>query len=257
MLLALDVRNSGIVAGFREGDEWATIARLGVDRSADELGILLDACARRAGVRDGKRVREAWISSVVPALTPRAAAAIASIFGVEASIVGPGARTGIKIRTDTPSELGSDIVCSAVAALARNAGACIVVDFGAALVLSAVDSAGELLGASIAPGLETAARSLRTSAAQIPEVRLDQPRRAIGRNTAQALQSGILLGYGGLVRRLVELMVAELGEPASVIGTGDEAGRAIMQQAGYDAFVPDLALEGLAILAARNRKPAP
>lgn len=255
MLLALDVRNSGIVAGFRDGDGWATIVRLGVDRSADELGILLDACARRAGVRDGKRIGEAWISSVVPALTPRVTAAIASTFGVEASMVGPGARTGIKIRTDTPSELGSDIVCSAVAALASNAGACIVVDFGAALVLSAVDSAGELLGASIAPGLETAARSLRTSAAQIPEVRLDQPRRAIGRNTAQALQSGILLGYGGLVRRLVELMSAELGETAAVIGTGDEAGRAVMAEAGYGTFVPNLALEGLAILAGRNRKP--
>lgn len=256
MLLALDVRNSGIVAGFRDGDAWSAIVHLGVDRSADELGILLEASARRAGFGAELGLGEAWISSVVPALTPRIVAAISSTFGVDASIVGPGIKTGLKIRTDTPSELGSDIVCSAVAAIAAHSGACIVVDFGAALVLSAIDSAGELLGASIAPGLETAARSLRTSAAQIPEVRLDKPRRAIGRNTAQALQSGILLGYGGLVRRLVELMAAELGESATVIGTGDEAGRMVMTEAGYGLFMPNLALDGLVNIAERNRRTA-
>ncbi len=256
MLLALDVRNSGIVAGFRQHDQWKTIVRLGADRSADELGILLDASARRAGLGVDEGVREAWISSVVPALTPRVASAVASAFVLEASVVGPGVKTGIKIRTDTPSELGSDIVCSAVAALALAPGACIVVDFGVALVLSAIDSSGGLLGVSIAPGLETAARSLRISAAQIPEVRLDRPRHAIGKNTAQALQSGILLGYGGLVRRLVELMGAELGETATIIGTGDEAGRAVMAEAGFGSFVPDLTLDGLAMVAERNRRPA-
>jgi len=254
MLLALDVRNSGIVAGFKDGDAWSAIVHLGIDRSADELGILLEACARRAGFGAELGLDEAWISSVVPALTPRVVKAISSTFGVDAMVVGPGARTGIKIRTDTPSELGSDIVCSAVAALARAQGACIVVDFGAALVLSAVDSAGELLGASIAPGIETAARSLRASAAQIPDVRLDQPRRAIGKNTAQALQSGILLGFSGLVLRLVELMTAEMGGAVAVIGTGDEAGRAVLSQAGFDSFVPNLALDGIAIIAGRNRR---
>ncbi len=253
MLLVLDARNSGIVAGFRDGDAWSAIVRLGTDRSADELGILLEASARRAGFGAELGLSEAWISSVVPALTPRIVSAISSTFGIEASVVGPGIKTGLKIRTDTPSELGSDIVCSAVAATAAHAGACIVVDFGAALVLSAIDQAGELLGASIAPGLETAARSLRASAAQIPEVRLDQPRRAIGRNTAQALQSGILLGYGGLVRRLVELMMAELGSPATVIGTGDETGRMVMAEAGFKLFMPNLALDGLVHIADRNR----
>jgi len=254
MLLVLDVRNSGIVAGFRDGDAWSAIVHLGIDRSADELGILLEASARRAGFGAELGLAEAWISSVVPAFTPRIVAAISSTFGIAASVVGPGIKTGLKIRTDTPSELGSDIVCSAVAATATHAGACIIVDFGAALVLSAIDQSGELLGASIAPGLETAARSLRASAAQIPEIRRDQPRRAIGRNTAQALQSGILLGYGGLVRRLVELMTAELGVPVTVIGTGDDTGRVVMAEAGYGLFMPNLALDGLVTIAGRNRR---
>ncbi len=264
MLLALDARNSGIVAGFRDGDGWKSIVRLGVDRSADEIGILLEAAAARAGVgTTTASVDEAWLSCVVPALTSRLVHAVREAFGIDASTVGPGTRTGLKIRTDNPSELGSDIVCSCVAArcvaareiTSREAEspAVIVVDFEAALVVSAVNADGELLGVSIAPGLETAARSLRASAAQIPEIRLDVPRRAIGKNTAQSLQSGIVLGYGGLVSRLVELMSAEMGGSALVIGTGDETGRTVLESAGYDRFVPNLALDGLSILAERDR----
>jgi len=269
VLLALDARNSGIVAGFRDGDGWKSIVRLGVDRSADEIGILLEAAAARAGVgTTTASVDEAWLSCVVPALTSRLVHAVREAFGIDASTVGPGTRTGLKIRTDNPSELGSDIVCSCVAArcvaarcvaareiTSREAEspAVIVVDFEAALVVSAVNADGELLGVSIAPGLETAARSLRASAAQIPEIRLDVPRRAIGKNTAQSLQSGIVLGYGGLVSRLVELMSAEMGGSALVIGTGDETGRTVLESAGYDRFVPNLALDGLSILAERDR----
>ncbi len=260
MLLALDVRNDGIVAGFRSGEGWTAILRLGADRSADELGILLEAGARRAGIEPGSAFGEAWISSVVPALTPRVAEAVESTFGLTASVVGPGTRTGLKIRTDTPSELGSDIVCAAVAAravAARDADretASVIVDFGSALVLTAVNSSDELLGVSIAPGLDTAARSLRSSTAQIHQVRLDAPGRAIGRNTAQSIQSGILLGYRGLIRALVEAMTEEMGEPAMVLGTGDESGRAVMEGAGYPSFARHLALDGLAVIADKNRR---
>jgi type III pantothenate kinase len=257
VLLALDVRNDGIVVGFRSGEDWTTIVRLGADRSADELGILLEACARRAGIEPGMAFDEAWISSVVPALTPRVVDAISSTFGLTASVVGPGTRTGIKIRTDTPSELGSDIVCAAVAARAISddrSEATVIVDFGSALVLTAVNASDELLGVSIAPGIETAARSLRSSTAQIHQVRLDAPGRAIGRNTAQSIQSGILLGYRGLIRALVGSMTDEMGETAMVLGTGDESGRAVMEGAGYPRFERHLALDGLAIIAERNRR---
>jgi type III pantothenate kinase len=247
MMLALDVRNDRILAGFRTGDAWKTVIRLGVDRSADELSFLLESCVRRIGLAEGD-MDAAWISSVVPALTPRVMQAVSSTFGLAASVVGPGIRTGIKIRIDSPSELGSDIVCAAVAARSLVQGASIVVDFGTAIVLSAMNSGGELLGVSIAPGLQTAAHALRASTAQIPEVRLDIPRRVIGRNTAQSVQSGIYLGYGGLVRHLAELMSDEMGEAATVLGTGDEEGHAIMQSVGYDAFHPFLVLDGLALI---------
>ncbi|MBN2875776.1 MAG: type III pantothenate kinase [Spirochaetales bacterium] len=254
MLLAIDVRNSGLVAGLYDGGSWASIVRLGVDRSADELGMFLESSARRAGPGSGAVVDEAWVSSVVPALTPRLSSAIASSFGIDALVVGPGTKTGLKIRTDTPSELGSDIVCSAVAARDRVDGAAIVVDFGSALVVSAINGLGELLGVSIAPGVDSAAHALRATTAQIPEVRLEYPRRAIGKNTAQAVQSGILIGYGGLVQRIVAAMAAEMDESARILGTGDDSGRSILASVGYEEFVPNLALEGLALISARNKR---
>ena len=267
MLLALDARNGAVNAGFRAGGRWLSIMRFGADRSADEYAFLLEAAASRArqsaevaapgggadpGGGDARRVTAAWISSVVPALTPALAAAVAIAFGLEARVVGPGVRTGVKIRTDNPAEVGSDLVCAAAAAWTIAGGACVAVDFGAALTAIAVNERGELLGAAIAPGPAAAAAALRASAVQLPEVRLEAPDRAIGRNTVQAVRSGIVLGYGGLVSRLVELMRVELGGTAALLGSGDQIGRDIL--AGMDAlgFQPDLALDGLALIAERN-----
>lgn len=238
---------------------WLALRRFGVsaDRSADEYAFFLEAAAAVAArAAPDDPVDAVWISSVVPALTPRLAEAALTAFGVAASVVGPGARTGMKIRTDNPAEVGSDLVCSALAARELLGPPCVVVDFGAALAISAVNAAGEFVGAAIAPGLETAAESLRSSAALIPEVRLEEPPRAIGRSTSESVRAGLFLGYGGLVARLVALMRAELGpgEPlARVVGTGDPAGRALLASAGEGRFESSLVLDGIAIVAALAR----
>lgn len=247
MLLALDLRNGAVNAGFRNGSGWAAIYRFGPDRSADEYAFALEAAAAKAGAG----VDSCWISSVVPALGPRLAQAVASCFGIEATPIGPGVRTGVKIRTDNPAEVGSDLVCAAAAAWQIAGGASVVVDFGLALTFVAVNGSGELLGAAIVPGPESAADALRSSAAQLPEVRLDAPERAIGRNTVQSVRSGIVLGYGGLVERVVERMKEELG-PAVVIGSGDPIGIRLLEGVAVHSFHPHLALDGLAIIAARN-----
>jgi type III pantothenate kinase len=291
MLLAIDARNRSVTVGLREGSIWRSIKRFGLtpERSADEYALLFStlgpaSAASSAGLgADGigtpfagsaaalgssvgiasAAVDSAWIASVVPALTPRLVEAVASAFGVEAVVIGPGVRTGVKIRTDQPSELGADLVCAAAAAFEMLRGPCIVVDFGVALTLSAVNASGEFLGAAIAPGISAAAQALRASAAQLPEVRLDFPANAIGRNTASAIQSGILLGYEGLVQALVLRIQAELladagGSPsgigAQVIGCGEAMGRRLLAACGYERFVPELVLEGLSLIASRALK---
>lgn len=258
MLAALDARNGGLCLGFRSGDAWLPLARFGPDRSADEYAFLFEAAYLRAtrvagaGSAPEAAPDRAWLSSVVPALTPRLVEAIRLAFGLDARVVGPGVKTGVKIRTDQPAEVGSDLVCQAAAAYELVGGACVVADFGVALTLAAVNEGGELLGASIAPGLQTAAWALRRSAAQLPQVRLEEPSRAIGRNSAEAVRSGILLGYRGLVSALVAGMRAELGGEAVLVGSGDELGRGILAALGCTRFAADLALDGIAVIAARN-----
>jgi type III pantothenate kinase len=252
VLLALDARNGGLTVGFKRAGAWLPLARLGSERTADEYAFLFEAALLRAGGGRGTTVQSAWLSSVVPALSPRLIEGVRLAFGIDTQQLGPGVKTGVKIRTDQPSELGSDLVCQAVAAYALVQSACIVADFGAALTFIALNGAGELLGAAIAPGLDTAALALRGSAAQLPQVRLEQPERAIGRNSAAAVRSGIVLGYRGLADAVISGMKTELAEDAALIGTGDELGRWLLEGLGCRRFVPDLALEGLALIAQRN-----
>ncbi|MDX9958438.1 MAG: type III pantothenate kinase [Spirochaetia bacterium] len=252
MLLALDLSNGMLVCGFRHDGHWLASSRLGSDRTADEYAFFLEAAASRAGLDQTGRVETAWLSSVVPTMTPRVVRAVRLAFGIETALVAPGVKTGIKIRTDVPTEVGSDIVCAAVAARNLKEGPVIVVDFGTVIAISALNGAGELLGVSIAPGLDLSMAAIKTGAAQIPEVRLDLPKHAIGRTTVQAVQSGVMLGFGGLIQRLIDLMSAEMACSPAVIGCGDEEGHGLMTSLGHELFVPELVLDGLSLIAGRN-----
>ena len=264
MIAAVDARNRTIRVGLGDpgpsGVRWRARFCLGADplRSAEEYAWTLAGLCARQGV-DPRAADRVILSSVVPSLTPRLRSACAQAFGAgEAGAgrvltVGPGIRTGMKIRTDIPGEVGSDLVCDAVGAYARLGTACIVVDFEAMLTFTAVSGEGELLGVAIAPGPQAAAESLRANGAQLPQVRLEPPARAVGKNSAQSIQSGILLGYSGLVDRMVALFRKELDSPAVAAGTGDEIGLALAPEGGYAFFDPWLSLEGLAVLDERNR----
>jgi type III pantothenate kinase len=268
VLLAIDIRNGSIKAGFRSDGQWRGVVNFGAERTADEYAFLLEAAFSRIAASDRLPVTQVWLSSVVPTLTPRVVRGAVLAFGQEATLVGPGIKTGIKIRTDVPTEVGSDIVCAAAAAHALAKGPVLVVEFASAIAISAVTAQAELLGVAIAPGLEMSRAAMRAGSAQLPDVRMDLPRRAIGRTTAQAIQSGLFYGFGGLVQRLITMMSAEMsaGMPASnptglttglsadpvIIGCGDDEGRQLLESIGHHSFQPNLVLDGLAVIAARN-----
>ncbi len=278
MLLALDVRNRAISVGFYERPStgipgtgrWLSRRRLGAmpGRSADEYALLLGSLAAEArGPAAGGAVDAAWMSSVAPSLGRELGRAVESAFGLTCTVVGPGVKTGVRIRSDVPSEVGSDLICAAAAARELVGGACVVVDFDAAIAFSAVGRSGDFLGAAIAPGLGTAAVALRAMAAQLPEVPIEwsasghaeDSGSAIGRNTAQAVRAGMVIGFAGLVERVVRRQCEELAamgeadspEAVTVLGTGDEEGRELFASLGLGRFIPELALEGIAIIAAR------
>jgi type III pantothenate kinase len=167
-------------------------------------------------------------------------------------VVGPGTRTGIRIRTDNPAEVGADLVANAVAAAAQFQRNCIVVDFGTALTFTAVSASGDLLGVAIAPGLNAAASALASATAQLPRVLLTPPPAAIGRNTVHSIQSGVVFGYIGLVEALIGRMREEMGGDAVAVATGGLARVIAPLSHEFDAIEPWLTLDGLRIIAQRN-----
>lgn len=260
MRLLFDLRNGLVSMGLRDADSWLLRRRFSAPpgRTPDEYALLFSVACAALHERVMAEPLSAWISSVVPALTPVIAEALRTAFGVEPSVVGPGIKTGIKLRTEYPTEVGSDLVCLAVGARQRESGSCIVVDSGAALTFSALNRQGEFVGAVIAPGIEGAAGALHTSTAQLPLVSLHSPERVIGRSTVKAIQSGIMVGYHGLVMHILQLMMTELepgGDAVGVLGSGDDAGRTILARCGVERFIPELALEGLWAIASLNSAP--
>jgi type III pantothenate kinase len=253
VLLAIDVGNTNIAFGIYRDGEWTNHWRLRTvpEQMPDEYAVLFRSLFRESDVpiADIDRV---VICSVVPPVTDALTRMLGEQLGHPPLVVGPGIRTGIRIRTDNPSEVGADLVANAVAAYARFEQNCIVVDFGTALTFTAVAVPGDLLGVAIAPGLNSAAASLSSQTAQLPRVQLAPPPTAIGRNTIHSIQSGVVYGYVGLVEALIRRMRAEMGGTALAVATGGLARVIPPLSDEFAAIEPWLTLDGLRIIGDRN-----
>lgn len=257
-VLALAIGNSNVKIGVFEGDDLLAHWRAHTEttQTADEYALWLDDFFTQAETlpspREGRPVgiappwRGAILVSVVPPLTATFQELCRAHFGIEPLVVGAGAKTGMPIHYDNPRALGADRLVAAVAAKERFGAPVIVVDFGTATTFNVVSRAGEFVGGAIAPGLYLSADALYRSTAQLPRIDLALPPRAIATNTVHAIQSGILLGYVGMIEGLVARMRAELGEPnARVVATGGMAQLLAPQTRVIDIVEPDLVLYGL------------
>ncbi len=249
-LLAFAIGNSNIKIGVFEGADliarWR--AHTETNQTADEYALWLDDFfAQAEALRRAPRPWEgAILVSVVPPLTATFQQVCRVHFGVKPLVVGSGIKTGMSIRYDNPRALGADRLVAAVAAKERFGAPVIVIDFGTATTLNVVNRAGEFVGGAIAPGLYLSADALYRSTAQLPRIDLALPPHAIATNTVHAIQSGILLGYLGMIEGLVARMRAELGDgTARVIATGGLANLLAPQTRVIDAVEPDLVLYGL------------
>lgn len=221
MLLAIDVGNTQTHLGTFRGKEliehwrFATVA----ESTADQLGAALADLLALRGL-EFTDLDASIISSTVPQLVPEWEHVGERYLGHELTIIGPGLKTGMQIRMDNPRELGADRLVNAVAAYDRFTGPCIVVDFGTAITFDAISGSGEYLGGIIAPGVEISMEALTERAAKLPRIDLDEPRAVIGKSTVDAIRSGVVYGFAGLVDSTVRLAQEELGEEADVIATG-------------------------------------
>ena len=253
MLLAMDIGNTNITLGVFDGEQLKATWRIATDssRMPDEYGLAISQLLSMRGV-SSDQVDAAIICSVVPPLTPNFVLLCKSYFDVSPLVVGTGTRTGMRIQYDNPRDVGADRIVDAAAALKLYGGPAIVVDIGTATVFDAVTDNGEYIGGAIAPGLAIAADSLFHSTSMLRSVELKPPPAAIGKNTVNAMQSGLVLGFADLVKGMVARFDRELGGGARVIGTGGLAHLIAQEIDIFDAVNPDLTLIGLRLVHEMN-----
>lgn len=193
-------------------------------------------------------IQSTVVSSVVPDLTPTLRTMLSELFGLVPIVVGPAVYPLLPLQILRPHEIGADLVANALAAYTRYRRNCVVVDFGTALTFTTVSGEGKMLGVAIAPGLRTAIRSLFANTAQLPEVPIEVPASALGLNTTHAIQAGVVLGYEGLIRSLVERTRAELGGDCIAIATGGLSGQIPSLRDAFTDIIPSLTLEGIRLI---------
>jgi len=254
VLLAVDVGNTQTVLGVFEARELAWHWRIATqrERTADELALLFGGFLEQAGLSFSRQITAVVLASVVPAQTQALREMVGNYFHFQPVVVEPGIKTGISIQTDNPKEVGADRIVNAVGAFAKYGGPCVVVDFGTAITYDAVSEQGEYLGGAIAPGVQVSAAGLSSVADRLPRVEIVAPRSVIGKNTVEALQSGLLLGTASEVDGMVERMQKELGGNATVVATGGLADVVVPLCQTIDHHEPWLTLEGLRLIFERN-----
>lgn len=255
MLLVVDVGNTQTHLGVYRGEQLAQEWRASTiqTRTADELALMFGQFLRLADLSFSREITGVAICSVVPRATQELREMALRYFGFPPVVVEPGVRTGIAVVTENPREVGADRITNAVAAHEMFAGsAVVVVDFGTATKVDAISANGEFLGGAIAPGVGISAAALFEATAQIRRVELVAPPTAIGRSTGTSVQAGVIYGTAGLVDGLVERVIEELGEPASVVATGGLAATVVKHCRHVDHVEPILTLTGLRLVFDRN-----
>ena len=247
MLLAIDVGNTETKLGcFSPNGEVQHMWRVTTElrRTADESGVFFTQLFATQGL-DHRAIDAVAIASVVPSLDRILESACERFFGATPMFLKAHKQTLMPVRTDRPSEVGADLVAAAIGGRARYGAPLIVISYGTATVFMAISQAGEYLGVAIAPGINTSIDALVGNTAKLPQIALEAPERAIGRNTIEALQAGIVYGFVGQTEALVGRMRKELGAHARVVATGGLAEVIAKHSAQIELVDPHLSMIGL------------
>jgi type III pantothenate kinase len=268
MLLAIDVGNTNTVLGIFDGEKVIEHWRISTvpDRTADEIAVVLRGLLDQSTVikenTDGGSAGITGIAlcSTVPSVLHEMREMCRRYYReIPAVIVEPGVKTGVPVRMDNPKEVGSDRIMNSLAAVHLFGGPAIVVDFGTSTNFDAVSARGEFVGGALAPGIEISVDALSRRAAQLLKVELTRPPRVVGKNTVEALQSGIVYGFAGQVEGIARRMARELApadpDSVTVIATGGLAPLVINEVSVIDAHEPWLTLIGLRLVFERNTTP--
>ena len=256
MILTIDIGNSNIVLGGVREDTIVFEARLRTEatKTSDQYCVDLKILLDMYGVRP-EDIEGSIISSVVPQVLNSFQTAIKKLTGKTSLVVGPGIKTGLDIRLENPGQTGADLVVADVAALREHKPPLIVIDMGTATTMSVLDANGAHIGGCIIPGVRISMDALTDKTALLPGLQLDQPKRAIGRNTIDAMRSGIMIGTACMLDGMIARMEEELGSKTTVVATGGIAKFIVPLCKTPIIYDKDLLIKGLVALYRDNKKP--
>ena len=254
MLLCIDIGNTNLVIGCIENDEILFQARIATDRTrtSDQYGVEIKNMLEAFGVNISD-ISDCIISSVVPPVFNSVKTGVIKIIKKQPMVVGPGLKTGLNIHVDVPSQVGSDRIVIAVAALADYKAPLILMDLGTATTIEVVEPENLYMGGVIFPGVKISLDALTSRAAQLPGISLDNPKHVIGKNTVDCMRSGMMYGTAAMIDGLVERIEDELGHQCTLIATGGMAQFIIPLCKREIILEKDLLLKGLNIIYKKNK----
>lgn len=255
MFLAIDAGNSNVVFALfdQKSGKWTNQFRLETKtpRLISQLSKKVPLYFLEHGIHISQ-IEKIGFSSVVPEVNGIIEQFCQNFFGIDPYLISPKSYSKLPVKSLRPNEIGSDLMCNVMAAFSRHQKPVIIVDFGTALTFTAVDEKGEILGVNIVPGLRTAIKSLFANTSKLPEVELKLPESALGKNTIHAIQAGILYGYTGLVKGMIEAIEAETELKFKIIATGGLAAILTTLEKTFDEVDRNLTLEGLRLITEAN-----
>lgn len=256
MLLTIDVGNTNITMGVFEEEELIGTFRMTTKqaRTSDEYGFTICGILEHRDI-SSKDIHAVIIASVVPDIMHSLTNGIIKYLEVRPLVVSAGIKTGLRIVTENPKEIGPDRIVDAVAAYELAKGAVIVVDFGTATTYDLIGPEGTFEAGITAPGIETAGRSLWGGTAMLPAVEIKKPKSILAKETISSMQAGLVYGAIGQTEYIIEQIKREAPyENIAVIATGG-LGKIIADSTdSIDSYDPQLTLNGLRLIYHKNRK---
>lgn len=255
MLLAIDIGNTNLVIGGIRDDQLLFKARIATDRlrTSDQYGVEIKNMIEAFGYSISE-IDDCIISSVVPPVFNSVKTGVIKVIGKQPMVVGPGLKTGLNIHMDVPSQVGSDRIVIAVAALAEYSAPLILMDLGTATTIEVVEPDNVYMGGIIFPGVRVSLDALTSRTAQLPGISLDQPKNVIGKNTVDCMRSGMMYGTAAMLDGLIDRIEEELGHSSTLIATGGLA-QFITPLCKHQIILEkNLLLKGLNLIYKKNKR---
>lgn len=249
MLLVIDIGNTNITLGVFDNDKIVQSWRLAtsINRTEDEYGVFLKNLLKENDL--DKNITNAIICSVVVQLTEKIEIALKKYLKLNSFIITHKIKTNVVLKTNNPSQIGADRIANAAAASKLYSCPAIVVDFGTATSFDIVDKNNEFIGGIITAGMKIQAEALSNKTSKLPKLNIETPTHTIGRNTIEAMLSGIVKGHATMIDGLITECEKELGQKATIIATGGYSSVICnLLNRKFDHINPDLTLIGSKIL---------